>query len=495
MDGNGKITAADARKILRAAVGLESFSPEDTCQHEWGEWTKVNRTNAGYHVRTCALCGKEEKENCSYGADRFPAEGSTLTAATCTKDATFYQVCSVCAGKKFVTESALHHSGKVLVPEKSKTAGVNADGTPNCLAEGWEYYECPLCGANGDTTSELKVAVPAPGHTAPNNALTVDKDVICTRCNKVMRPCFNSMVNTIEEGKYLFSEITKSENSGEVTDSNIVIPQAAKTLFKLMANTSDGEDFDFTEEGIVNMLKDGLADGATEYSNYMLKSPYIFNYYPLPFSNTVSELTASDVKSIKEEQVGSIDFLAEIPETVHIQQNNYNIDQDMREFLALGAVTGKISKVTVELKDEAYSAIKDSADETALMRATGVDIRSYVDAFSQTEDAQGMMLKMDCKDVTTQCTVTYYFLQTEEGGETNYTPIASKYVTNYVVKQHVDLKAGTPIDELGVDSILLNTFLRMTGLKKGDELVLLEGTVDININDSTTDYYLLSAAE
>lgn len=487
---DGKITAADARLILRAAVGLQKLEPaEDDHTHQWGEWTRVPRANAGYHVRTCSVCGKEDRENCTLGTERFTDDKDGLTEPTCTKAATFYQLCTVCQGKKYTTLEALHHSKKEIVDAKSQPAGFNPDGTMNCLADGWNYYTCPVCGENGDTLPELFETVPAPGHTPSSATITVVNDVVCTRCNKTLRPSFNTMVNAIRQDEFTVSNVSKTDSNGTVKNSTLRIPDAAKWL---MERASEGESF--TEEDIMKQLTDELAKEDTIYNGYLLNSPYIYNYYPISFSNTVSALTEKDVKSIREEEVSKIDFMEEIPANVRLQQNNYYRDVDLADFIAQGNTTGKICKVTVELKEEKYSTIKDSTEETALMHATGVDVRSYKDQFNQQEPGEdGFEMNMTCKDLTSNCTIVYYFLTAAEGDTTTYKPIASKYVASYDVNQHIDIKAGMPISELGIeDSGFLNIFFSMFGLKQGDELVFMEGALDLDINNTSTDYYLLN---
>ena len=97
--------------------------------------------------------------------------------------------------------------------------------------------------------------------------------------------------------------------------------------------------------------------------------------------------------------------------------------------------------------------------------------------------------------MTSNCTLTYYFLVEGSGIGATYTPLGSRYVTKYDIDQHIDLKAGMPIADLALDSSTLDTFLRLTGLKMGDDIILMEGSIDIIVSNTTTDYYLFSIAE
>mgnify|MGYP007101892316 CR=1 FL=1 len=482
VDFNGAVETADARLILRAAIGLETLK-EASHVHTWkSEAERVTGSNIGYHYLVCAECGEKQKENCAYGTERKLAPGSKVTEATCTLDATYYVECVKCAGKKIVTESKLNHPNKTRVAAKSKAA--------DCTTAGYDWYECPLCKENGDTLKDLKVALPALGHSASTAADPINNDVVCTRCSKTITPSFNSLVNAIKKNAsptFAFSDLTKTDSSGEVKNYNIHIPDAAKTLMRLA-----GESLD--EQTILEQFTSELNETESTYTGFQYKSPFFYQYYPIPFTNTVSSLTKDDVQSINIQEISSVDFMDEIPESVNLQmQSGTSRPQDLTEFRNIGAaMKGNIYKITVVLKQEQYSKIKDSTAETALQHAIGVDIRSYPENFSQNESEEGFDLKMTCSDVISNCTITYYFLVEGEGTDAAYTPLASKYVCKYDIDQHIDLKAGMPISELGIDSGILNTFLALTGMKQGEDIVFMEGSIDMKVSNTNTDFYLFS---
>ena len=483
VDGDNDVTAADARLILRAAVGLEDLKPA-TCQHDW-KVERVTGSNKGYHNLKCSKCGETKKENCTYGTKRTPTVAGKPTEPTCTQDATYYVTCTKCEGKKITTEYKLNHAGKIKDASKSLA--------PDCTTAGYDFYSCPLCGKNGDTLAELKVTVPPLGHSASAAGFSSDQDIVCTRCHKVIMPSFNSLVNRINVNarpQILFSWLAKTTSSGDLEDYNIKISDAAQTLMRLMGETLD-------ENTILEQFTAELDKKEDSYNNYRYQIPYLYQYYPLPYSNTVSALTADDVKNINIKVISNVDFMDEIPDEVTLQNGNATRTQDLADYKALGnAMSGNIYKVTVDLKEESYSKIKDSTEETALMHATGADIRTLRDSFTQNEIEDGFALKMECRDLTTNCSIVYYFLVEGEGPDAVYTPLASKYVTTFDINQHISVRAAMKVSELGIeDSGILNLFLKLTGLQQGDELVFMEGTIDLIVKDVGTDYYLFTISE
>ena len=492
VDRDGSLTAGDARLILRAAVGLEEIVDEPGCDHDWSEWVSGG-ANSGYHSRTCSKCNETETVDCTYG-EKLPQNPKNPGPATCTQSYTWYQRCTVCNGAKVGTDQKLNHYAKVLVEDKSREPGYNDAGEIDCTAAGWNYYECPLCGANGDTLADLKEALPAPGHQISAATFSVEKDIVCTRCAKTLTPSFNTLVNAIRqdaEPSISFSELTKQESTGELNEDGykIEIPRAAKILMELAGES-------ISEEDILNEFTAELQNSEPTYSAYRYQSPFLTMYYPLNESMTVSRLEDKDIKSISVEEVSEIDFMSEIPDNVDLKVGDYSGTRniDLTSFKSL-AKTGNIRKITVELIEERYSDLKDSTEETALMHATGLDIRTYPDSLNQNENSEGFELHMDCKDLISTCTIIYYFLVTEDGDNTVYTPLASKYTVGLDIDQHIDLKAGMAVSDLGIDSALLNTFLTLSGLKQGDEVVFLQGYIDMQVLNTNTSYYLFTIAE
>ena len=479
VDFDKRITASDARSILRAAVKLEELKdPSGDHTHVWETYTvktaedEANPTkttewktsknekgiSAGFHVRTCTICGEIEIQDCTFTGPKVPQNKNKPGPATCTDSFTWYQRCDYCYGPRVGTDPALNHSGKVLVEEKSKPA--------TCTEAGVDFYQCPICGKDGDTLAELKVDIAPLGHDVSADSISGDKDITCTRCGKVVMPSYNTLVNDIKKDpNRIVSSITKQESRGSVLNSDIHISAAAKAIMAMAGES-------ISEQEIVDGFIEELDKPDAEYSDYRWNSNLLYQHYPLFYSWNVSELTSSDIKSITVQNVNAIDFKDEIPDSVLLKINNsQSRTQDLTEFKNLANTTGDILKVTVDVIDEHYNDVKD-AEKTALMRATGVDIRSYSEMFDQTSSEEGFDINMKCKDIVSSCSITYYFLQTEDGADTVYTPLASRYYTNINIDQHIDLKAAFEITE------------------GGNPVEIMSGSIDLRVINTNTEYYI-----
>ncbi len=467
VDFDKKITASDARAILRAAVKLEELKdPSGDHTHVWETYTnkdgvtfnwKSGGANSGFHSRKCTICNEIEIGDCTYG-DKIPQSEKNPGPATCTTSFTWYQRCTLCNGAKVGTDPKLNHSGKVLVEEKSKPA--------TCTEAGVDFYQCPICGKDGDTLAELKVDIAPLGHDVSADSISGDKDITCTRCGKVVMPSYNTLVNDIKKDpNRIVSSITKQESKGSIQNSDIHISAAAKAMMALAGES-------ISEQEIVDGFIEELDKPDAEYTDYRWNSNLLYQHYPLFYSWNVSELTSSDIKSITVQNVNAIDFKDELPDSVLLKINNsLSRTQDLTEFKSLANKTGDILKVTVDVIDEHYNDVKD-AEKTALMRATGVDIRSYSEMFNQNSNEEGFEINMACKDIVSSCSITYYFLQTADGADTVYTPLASRYFTNINIDQHIDLKAAFEITE------------------GGNPVEIMSGSIDLRVINNDTQYYI-----
>ncbi len=500
VDFNGKIGTDDARRILRASINLETLKEADH-EHTWVV-TKQKNTK-GTHTYVCSECKETKTEKCVYGTERFPLNSKAVVYPTCTKEANFYLVCTVCDGKHpEPSEPALNH------PNKKRVAALSVEAT--CTTAGYDFYECPLCGENGNTLKDLKVEVPAYGHAPSSAADPINHDIVCERCKKTITPAFNTLVNAINQSatpRIFFAGVEKAESAGELKKDakgnemyHIEIPAAAKWLMK-----QAGESID--EETILAQFTDELNKKEATYTNYWWNDQFLTDDYPIQNSDKVSNLTKEDVTGINIQEISAIDFMDEIETIkdeegkdtnkikVQLSDSGYYRLVDLTDFRALGyGMTGNIYKITVTLKQETYSKIKNSTKETALQHATGIDIRTYPELFTQNDSEDGFDLEMKCNDVTSNCTISYYFLVEGEGTEATYKPLASKYITRYDIDQHIYLRAGMPISELGIDSGLVNLLLATFGLKQGDDIVFMEGTIDMIVSNTNTDYYLFHNA-
>gem|GEM_PF-2164029 len=471
VDFDNTITASDARLILRAAVKLDTLKERNSGStahvHNWSDWTpEKNDKNivTGYHTRTCSAANcpvpdGTERAACTYGSKIYT---TAQTAPTCTKSATYYRECSVCKGKSVATDAALEHKNKRLDASRSKE--------PTCTESGWYVYYCPDCGKYGDQanltakeTAALYEEFDALGHTVEAGSISGDSDVICSRCGLTLTPSFNTLVNSLKSSDLYFSTLTKNESGGTLSKFALDIPLAVRLLMSAEGYSADQIKEEFTAS---------LAQDDISYAEYYLRQPIATSdFFPIAGKDYVSALTGSDIADINiVENMSSLDFISEIPDSARVSLNaNYTYNVDLSPFKSLAPVDKNITKITVTVKTEKYSSIKNTSSETSLMRITGNDIRTLFDSFNESENEDGFNLEMTCKEITSNCAVSYYFDVTEENGGKSYTPIAARYCTTVSVDQHVDLA------------------LSVEGL--GD---LMNGDIDMTINNVGTVYYFFT---
>ncbi len=116
--------------IVFGAVGLTSCDGDDTCSHQWGEWTATTNatcTEAGVKERKCSACGETE-------TSAIEALGHDWSEATCSAPKT----CKNCSATE---GAALAHAYTV---ETVKAEALKSVATEECAAV---YYKSCACGA------------------------------------------------------------------------------------------------------------------------------------------------------------------------------------------------------------------------------------------------------------------------------------------------------------------------------------------------------------
>ena len=135
-----------------------------TCDHSYGNWTKVDDTT---HKRTCSVCSKDETANHSWNS------GSVTKKATCKEEGVKTYTCTVCNATKTETiaKTTDHkygnytkvndatHKQTCTVCQKEETANHTWDkGTvvsqANCKEGGQTKYTCTGCKATKTETTE-----------------------------------------------------------------------------------------------------------------------------------------------------------------------------------------------------------------------------------------------------------------------------------------------------------------------------------------------------
>ena len=150
-----KVTASDARYILRASVGLEQLTEEQFKLADTDESGTVTASDA----RTVLRMSVELEETKHY----FTKE--LLSEATCTETLKYKRVCTECDEDSYIEEyEALGHDyGEPEILEQV-----------TCDKDGLEKYTCKRCG------EETEVTVPG-GHVWTVDEPTCTEDKYCTR--------------------------------------------------------------------------------------------------------------------------------------------------------------------------------------------------------------------------------------------------------------------------------------------------------------------------
>ncbi|MBQ7637285.1 MAG: dockerin type I repeat-containing protein [Clostridia bacterium] len=492
VDFDNSITSSDARLILRAAVKLETLKEKPADQtahtHVWSDWTAEKNSKGvvtGYHTRTCSAAGctvKTERVKCSYGEKKYTTAN---TAPTCKDKVQYYVECSVCKGKAITQIDALNHKNKKLEAARSKAA--------TCTEAGWNVYYCPDCKTYGDEATgkdraALYEALDALGHTVQAGTVKIATDTVCTRCNKVLTPSFNSLVNVLKNGKWRFRTITKLQNNGTLSKFDFSMSTAMQMIMSAAAS-EEGEEF--SVEGLKQSLEEQLASDEIIYSDYEY-NPILINdnNFPVPEKDLVSALKDSD-GTIKVEEMRGVDFVSELDDQVKLSYGEgLSNTRDITYFKALIPTDANITKITVTTNTEKYSSFKDNDNETILMRITGQDIRKTINVFSE-ELSPEDGFETNVQELTSNCAVSYYFRVDEKqvDGDTvkTYTPVAAKYATSFDVKQNVKLSMDFSLDELGEGWIV--SLLQFVA----DKALWMRGDIDLTIDNSTNQYYLFES--
>lgn len=440
VDGKDGVTVEDARLILRVAVKLEEFIEEHVHQFVYksdnegkhygecscGEKTKKENcdytytakgSNSGYHTCKCKVCGYTEDKKCTLGTEK---NYSGAKEPTCTSGVVYYYTCTLCGGKRVYSEKKLGHN---YVDFKSNNDATCVDGT--------KTGKCSRCGKTVTVTDEGS----AKGHTLvanvdANNNVTYK----CSICNSTdTLSAYNSIVNRLKKEPHSFTSVLVNKTSNQCTGNSIKISSAFKTLAGMMSVGLSKEEKEQMEafldekkfqEMLTNEMK--AADG-TDFSITPSKVTVGEKNFNISGSKNVSSLVNNDVISIKAEKVSSIDILKELPDSVTIKNKTYSLNN----IKANTTVPGKdIYKFTVVLKTEKYSAVKDSDSDTALMHATGVDIRELADevadsSVNMNSEEDGMEMTSSCDEIVSDCTVVYYICAD------NSAPICARYTSVY----------------------------------------------------------------
>ena len=441
VDKNGKVESSDARTILRAAVNLDTIAQDDH-EHKVDEWTPVQLKDgsyATYHTGVCTICGAAVFGDHDDGLE-------VIQHNTCTDPGLAVQKCSFCGLE----------GDTVVIPaghEWEEVEGTKTEAT--CTQDGVVDMKCAMC---GETKTEVlpkghlpgldatctqpqtcqrcgAVITPALGHLYKDTAsVTITTGIRCDRCGKTAVPCFNDLVNALKDGTHTYTGFKVSTSSASEPQLSGIM----ETLINLMISTKQ-----ITKEEVAAMLSSSI--GEETYYSVLSEGREITKYsFNVVGSDKVSELTDADVQSITTERVKGIDFLASLPDTY---TNEFGMEENLTPIK--NTVIGDVLKVTVVLTPERFSELQANGQESAIGKIDS-DVSSAVTGFmgegqnidwseelgGTDEDDLGAVLSNAMRltmDSLADDTVTYYF-----DAKTN-APICAHYDGNMLVNFAMDL--------------------------------------------------------
>lgn len=313
-----------------------------------------------------------------------------------------------------------------------------------------------------DARTILRVAVSlesfAKEHTPDIPAATCTQDKVCTTCGEILEAkhhtdangdsicdiCkvnivksellgeFNTAVNSLKNGSHTASGFTHSTTLGKVNSSDIKYSAGFKILVNSYNLTAKNEEKMPTEKEMNKIFKEEFNTSESSDSIYSRTQKTITDStYPIVGSHTVSELTDSDTSSVTKTKIKGIDFISSLPDSLTTDSGTFSLARFKN------ASIGDVNKVTVVLRTEKYSELKNTSAPTALMHIGQSDIREMAKEATALSDSEVLgdygTLEMNCKEVATNATVVYYF-----DAATN-APVAAKYTTSVIMTNTVDM--------------------------------------------------------
>ena len=388
VDGNGSVTAADARIALRASVNLEKLTATQTTAADVDGKAGVTAADARLILR--ASVGLEVLHKHIYT--------STVTKeATCATNGEITKTCE-CGETIKETVPATGHSLKEMKIIKAATAD----------SYGEAAFECNKC----TETVTLTLC------THNMTKLNIDSLTPCSVAGcKGQFPSFNLLVNQLKSPagnnrQYSFSKAVATTEKAKATANNkwdLVAQGLAKTF--------------------QDMLNSEMTEGTeTEYSPFIQNRHINSATFPVTGKSYVSDLKDGEVKSLSSKKMNGIDFIKNLPDEYTPSGAKFPINLKPIKNSSIGTVY----KVSVVLKPESCSTKLAPADNSPIERIIQDDFNeglkenldSLKGVFEDSPEMAGFMA-MDTS-ITTNCTVDYYFTTD------TFAPVCAHY--NYNVK-------------------------------------------------------------
>lgn len=294
----------------------------------------------------------------------------------------------------------------------------------------WKVEKKATCTENGIQTrtcvcGEKETKKIPGGHVFEIEKATVTKSKVCSRCKTVVEKSFNEYVNPIKTQPHILSFLSSTQNTSKITKDTLKIDRAQLFILLTTMGGYSPKEANAEIDAMEKELKSGMNYNETLNTTFYKNRTLTDHNYPIEGSKLVSELEDSDVASYTVEKVDAVDFREFLDDTYTATNTGYEYETTDYRYLK----ADNLIKLTVKLKTEKYSEIKDSdIKKTALMKVTGVDIRELADEVLEINSSEDMgdFASAACNEITTNETIIVY-IDTETDS-----PVASCYISSVV---------------------------------------------------------------
>ena len=407
--------SVEKRAVEKLPEEPTTETPEQ-CKHSFGKWvikTQPTCTKTGVRIRTCK-CGATQSETIPATGNHSFGKWTIKTQATCSKTGTKVRACA--CGKtqsETIPATGNHAFGKWTIKTQA-----------TCTKTGTKIRSCE-CG-------KKETAVIPASHIFTIEKATVSQSKVCTRCKAVAEKSFNEYVNPIKAQPHIISYLSISENGSKVTKDTLKIDRTQLFLLLTTLGGYSAKEANAEINAMEKELKSGMNYTETENSTFYKNRTLTDNNFPIEGSKLVSELEEADVVSYTVEKADAVDFREFIGKTYTATSTGYEYDTSGYRYLK----ADNLIKLTVVLKTEKYSEIKDSGiEKTALMKATDIDMRELakeVLEFSAGADMEGFATAV-CNEITTNATIIVY-IDTQ-----NNAPVAACYNSSVICDPSISM--------------------------------------------------------
>ena len=432
IDGNGKITATDARKVLRASVNLETLTAEEEKAGDVDGKPGISAADARLILR--AAVGLE-----TLHVHQFTE--TIVKEATCASDGEKHLFCE-CGEIRTEVIPALPHT-----PEDVPAV------EPTCTNTGLTAgKKCSVCG----TFTEKQTVVSAKGHkeetipavpaTCTETGLTEGKQ--CSVCN-----VFTKAQRVIPAHHTFTSVSTTNTTKCAVSGCEAELP-SFNDIVNVLKSTKNGANYHtgFVESithndkmdisgPLASMMDDGtnVASTETTYSRLFVNSLLTPSNFPANDASYVSSLTDKDVKSIKIEKAETVSFVSSLPEKYTVGKTEY----DLTPIKAAEFPT--VYKITVVVPSQSFDIKKQVSGQSVFDKIYMADYNKKIESMRSgiTADLDKMGKEMESLgismsssgNIASSLTVEYYI------DAATFEPVAARYLNRF----DVDFTAKIPL--------------------------------------------------